>query len=239
MLRLINVLTGRFSRSATVTYPRTASLSFDEVIKASPELAVFFQDENWWNHVERYFLFVNSLKSLLAPCISGTLVSRSAVIEKNVTLKGKVVVCDNVRIRSGAYIVGPVIIGDGSLIGPNCFLNRNLVIGPGARITQGAELKNSLLKNNVYMYHFSYLGDSIVGNNVNIAAGVITAVQRFDKKAIEIHIGDARLPTSRSKYGAVIGDDVQLGVNSIVYPGRLIAPSTLVPPGSLVKNNII
>lgn len=218
-------------------YQRSGNLAFYDLLKGSNELESFYADADWWTHIQDYAMFVCRINPMIRLIANKTMVSASAVIEDNVTVKGPVVICNNVRIRSGSYIVGPALIGDNSLIGPNCFLNGNLVIGPDAKITQGAELKNALLKRNVAMYHFSYIGDSLIGENVNVAAGVITAVQRFDKADIRLHLSSSKLETSCSKYGAIIGDNVQLGVGTIILPGRTIAPGATVPPGHIVRKN--
>ncbi len=215
-------------------YHRVNTLAFNNLLKKSKDLETFFTDTDWWTNLHDYAMYVCNIKSMVREIVTKTKISASAVIEENVTIKGPVVICNKVRVRSGAYIVGPTIIGDNSLIGPNCFLNSNLVIGPKTKIAQGAEIKNSILKRNVAMYHFSYIGDSLVGENVNIAAGVITAVQRFDKANIKIHINNSRLDTARSKYGAIIGDNVQLGVNTIILPGRIIQPDSIIPPGMII-----
>ncbi len=72
----------------------------------------------------------------------------------------------------------------------------------------------------------------------NIAAGLITGVQRFDKQKINLHLGSDQIPTGRNKFGAVIGDDVKLGIGCLIYPGRIIGPSSEVPPGSVITKNI-
>jgi bifunctional UDP-N-acetylglucosamine pyrophosphorylase/glucosamine-1-phosphate N-acetyltransferase len=87
------------------------------------------------------------------------------------------------------------------------------------------------------MCHFSYIGDSIVGRNVNVAAGVITAVRRFDGGTIMVRLPGHDLDTKRRKFGALIGDHVQLGIGVLIYPGRTIEPGVCVPPGFVVRRN--
>ncbi|MFH1445613.1 MAG: bifunctional sugar-1-phosphate nucleotidylyltransferase/acetyltransferase, partial [Nanoarchaeota archaeon] len=91
-------------------------------------------------------------------------------VEPNATIKGKVKIGKGTLVKNGAYIEGPVVIGENCTIGPNCFIRGSTSIGNNCRVGNGVEIKNSIIMNKSYVNHLSYIGDSIIGNNVNIGA---------------------------------------------------------------------
>ncbi len=163
---------------------------------------------------------------------------REGKIEKNVILKGKIILEKGAQIRSGSYIVGPVYIGKKTVLGPNCFVREGCVIGDNCRIGAGVELKNSIIGENTYISHFSYVGDSIIGENCNVGAGTIFANLRFDERPVKVCLDGKIIDTKRKKLGAIIGDNVKIGVNCSLMPGTLIGPNTILGPHSCVKENV-
>lgn len=151
---------------------------------------------------------------------------------------GNIYIGSNVYISAGVVIEGPAYIGNGTMIGPNCFLNAGVYLGQDCHIGQGAEIKSSILLSEVKMYHFSYVGHSIIGHRANIAAGAIISVRRFDGQPVGFSFGDQVLNLGE-KGGALIGDDVQLGVGTLIPPGRQICPRVSILPGSIVKRDIL
>ncbi|MDD1763339.1 MAG: NTP transferase domain-containing protein, partial [Methanobacteriaceae archaeon] len=114
-------------------------------------------------------------------------------IEKGVTVHGPLVLGENSVIRSGTYIMGPVKIGKDCDIGPNTFLRKHTCIGDGVNVGNGVEIKNSIIMDNTNINHLSYMGDSIVGANCNIAAGTNIANLRFDDGNVKLTVKDARI----------------------------------------------
>ncbi len=108
----------------------------------------------------------------------------SGEIEANVVLKGAVSVDKGTIIRSGSYIVGPVIIGQNCDIGPNCFIRPSTAIGDNCHIGAAVEVKNSIVMNGTKIPHFNYVGDSVIGENCNLGAGTKIANLKLDKKNI-------------------------------------------------------
>ncbi len=159
-------------------------------------------------------------------------------VEKNVQIFGKVIIEKGAQIRSGSYLLGPLYIGKNSIVGPNCFLRAGTVIGDNCKIGQGVEIKNSLIGERTQISHLSYVGDSIIGENCNLGAGTILANWRFDQKSIKVKIEGKIIDTKRKKLGAIIGDDVKIGVNCSLMPGILIGPGAILGPHSFVKKNI-
>ena len=160
------------------------------------------------------------------------------VIEKNCVVKGKIKIEKGAIIKSGTYIEGPAYIKKGALIGPNAFIRSGTVIGENSRIGSGVEIKNSIIGDDVNIAHLSYVGDSIIDDNSNLGAGVILANYRFDNKNIKAFIKGEKINTERNKFGAVIGKNVKIGVNSSLMPGVIINSDSVIMPQSLVKRNV-
>jgi UDP-N-acetylglucosamine diphosphorylase/glucosamine-1-phosphate N-acetyltransferase len=158
----------------------------------------------------------------------------SGDIEPNAVLKGVVSVGKGTVIRSGTYIVGPVIIGQSCDIGPNCFIRANTAVGDNCHIGAGVEVKNSIIMSNTKIPHLNYVGDSVIGENCNLGAGTKIANLKLDKK--NIFVND--LDTQRRKLGAIIGDNVQTGINSSINVGTLIGNNSFIGPGALAHGVI-
>jgi UDP-N-acetylglucosamine diphosphorylase/glucosamine-1-phosphate N-acetyltransferase len=155
-------------------------------------------------------------------------------IEAGAEVKGEVYIGKNTVIRSGSYIVGPVMIGDNCDIGPNCYIRPSTSIGNNCHIGAAVELKNSIIMNGCKIPHHNYIGDSIIGEKCNLGAGTKIANLRLDKANIKINGKD----TGRRKLGAIIGDNVETGINSSINVGTLIGNNTVIGPDTLVNGVI-
>jgi len=160
------------------------------------------------------------------------------VVEKNVAITGDVVVEKNTRVMSGAYIEGPVVIGHDCKIGPNCYIRPFTSIGNNCHIGNACEVKNSIIMDNSNVPHQNYVGDSIIGENCNLGAGSKIANLRLDKKNIHVILNSNKTDTMRRKLGAIIGDNTQTGINSMINIGSLIGNNVFISPGAIVKGNI-
>lgn len=150
--------------------------------------------------------------------------------------RGDVLIGDDVEIgegtiiEHGAVVFGPTIIGRNCEVRAGAYVRGNVVVGDGCVVGHATEVIRSILFSRVRVDHFNYVGDSILGNGAHFGAGAKVANLRFDGK--EIFVGDNA--TGRKKFGVIIGDDVQLGVNAIVGPGALLERGTwFVGPGPL------
>jgi UDP-N-acetylglucosamine diphosphorylase/glucosamine-1-phosphate N-acetyltransferase len=159
-------------------------------------------------------------------------------IEENVRLIGKIGIGKGTIVRSGSYLIGPLFIGENSDIGPNCYIRDYCSIGNNVRIGHACELKNSIIFDNSKIPHLSYIGDSIIGSNVNLGAGTITANLRFDKKNVFITIKDKKMDSGRTKMGAIIGDYVQTGIGTTIMPGVLIGPYSIVGSNVTLQEDV-
>ena len=163
----------------------------------------------------------------------------SGIVEKNIQLKGNVSVGKGTQIKSGAYIEGPVVIGKNCLIGPNCFIRGYTAIGDNCRIGQGVEIKNSIIMNGTNICHLSYVGDSVIGENVNLGAGFITANFRHDGKSVMSLVKSKLVDTKKIKLGSIVADGVKTGINTSIYPGRKIWPGKQTQIGEIIKYDLI
>ena len=159
-------------------------------------------------------------------------------IEEGVYIHGSVRVAEGARIRSGAYIEGPVYVGPRSDIGPNCYLRPSTYLGADVRIGNACEIKNSIIMDSTHIAHLSYVGDSIIGENCNFGAGTITANIRFDKKNINVSIKDGRIDSGQRKFGSIIGDDVQTGINVNLMPGIKVGSGAWISPGLTIIRDV-
>lgn len=159
-------------------------------------------------------------------------------IEENVIIKGVTIIEQGALIKSGTRIEGPVFIGKDAVIGPNAFIRPYSAIGIGSRVGNSSEIKNTIVLNHSYLSHFSYAGDSIIGENVNFGAGTVIGNVRLDKKEIFMNIKGKRVTTGRKKMGAVIGDNVQLGINTLIMVGIKIGANCKIGAGTIVNQDL-
>lgn len=160
-------------------------------------------------------------------------------VEPQATIKGEVIIGRGTIVKNGAYIQGPVIIGENCTIGPNCFIRAFTAVGYNCTIGNAVEIKNSIIGDNVNVCHLSYLGDSIIGEGVNIGAGNISANLRHDNRSVVTLQDGEKVDTKRRKLGVIIGDHVHTGINNSFYPGRKIWPYLSTLPGEIIKEDRI
>lgn len=125
-------------------------------------------------------------------------------------------------VEPGAYIKGPCIIGKNCTIRHGAYIRGNVLVGDDCVIGHDSELKHSILLNGAHAAHFAYVGDSILGNGVNLGAGTKCANLKLNRSTICIHLDEDRIPTQLHKLGAIIGDKSQIGCNVVTNPGTLI-----------------
>ncbi len=125
-------------------------------------------------------------------------------------------------IEPGVYIKGPCIIGENCTIRHGAYIRGNLIAGNGCVIGHDTEVKNSVMLDRAQAAHFAYLGDTILGNRVNLGAGTKCANLKLDHKNILIHFGEQVIDTNLKKFGAIIGDDCQIGCNCVTNPGAML-----------------
>lgn len=151
----------------------------------------------------------------------------------------------NVIFEPGVFIQGPCVIGAGCEIRHGAYLRGGVILGEGCVVGHAAEIKHSILLNRAHATHFVYVGDSILGNDVNLGAGVKCANLRLDRKEVTIAFDGKKYKTGLKKFGAIVGDGTQIGCNSVLNPGTifgkealcypLVHASGVIPEGSVLK----
>lgn len=148
-------------------------------------------------------------------------IAKSATVAKSATICAPCIIGKNTELRTGAFIRGSVIVGDGCVVGNSC------------------ELKNAILFDNVQVPHFNYIGDSILGYRSHTGAGAITSNVKSDKSLVCVRGNDGELiETGLKKFGAMLGDFVEVGCNSVLNPGTVIGRNTNIYPLSSVRGSI-
>lgn len=138
-------------------------------------------------------------------------------------------------VAPSASIAGPCIIDKGAEIRHCAFIRGSAFIGKGAVVGNSTELKNALLFDAVQVPHYNYVGDSILGYRAHMGAGAITSNVKSDKTLVTVRVGDARIETGLKKFGAIVGDGVEIGCGSVLNPGTVIGPECIVYPLSSVR----
>ena len=152
---------------------------------------------------------------------------------EGVYVMGTLRVGEGTVIMPGGVVEGVVWAGDGCRIGPNCHLRGCVSLGNGCVVGQGVELKNCVIGDGTFIPHLSYAGDSIIGSDVNFGAGTVCSNFRHDGGEHRMVAGGKLEFTGRNKLGAVIGDHVRLGANTVVLPGRVLPPGAWTRPGEV------
>jgi UDP-N-acetylglucosamine diphosphorylase / glucose-1-phosphate thymidylyltransferase / UDP-N-acetylgalactosamine diphosphorylase / glucosamine-1-phosphate N-acetyltransferase / galactosamine-1-phosphate N-acetyltransferase len=151
-----------------------------------------------------------------------------------VHVEGKVWIHPTVKLPAYATIIGPAWIGAKTEIRPGAFIRGNVIVGEGGVLGNACEFKNCLLLDGVQVPHFSYVGDSILGNRAHLAAGVVCSNLRLDQQPIVVRTAETAFETGLRKFGAIVGDGAEVGCNAVLNPGTLLGPRALVMPAIAV-----
>ncbi len=146
-------------------------------------------------------------------------------------------IAKDARVFPSAYIGAPCIIDHEAEIRHCAFIRGSAVVGKNAVVGNSVELKNVVLFDNVQTPHYNYVGDSVLGYKAHMGAGSITSNVKSDKTPVVVK-GDVEIPTGRKKFGAVLGDFVEVGCNSVLNPGTVIGRHTNIYPVSCVRGVI-
>ena len=142
---------------------------------------------------------------------------------------------ENIWVAKSASIAPTVAINGPCIIGKNAEIRGNAIVGEGAVVGNSTELKNVILFNKVQVPHYNYVGDSVLGYKAHMGAGSITSNVKSDKKLVVIHGEDFELETGMKKFGAMLGDGVEVGCNSVLNPGTVVGRNSNIYPLSSVR----
>ena len=144
-------------------------------------------------------------------------------------------IAKSAKVAPTAYIHGPAIIGENAEIRHCAFIRGKAIVGEGAVVGNSTELKNVILFNKVQVPHYNYVGDSILGYKSHMGAGSICSNVRSDKKLVIVKDGKEKIETGLKKFGAMLGDEVEVGCGSVLNPGTVIGKNTNIYPLSSVR----
>ena len=147
-------------------------------------------------------------------------------------------VAKSANVFPSAYINGPAIIGKNAEVRHCAFIRGNAIVGEGAVVGNSTELKNVILFNKVQVPHYNYVGDSILGYKAHMGAGSITSNVKSDKKLVVVKTPEGNIETGIKKFGAMLGDNVEVGCGSILNPGSVIGSNTNIYPLSSVRGYV-
>lgn len=147
-------------------------------------------------------------------------------------------VAKSAKVFDSAYLNGPLIIDENAEIRQCAFIRGNAIVGKNAVVGNSTELKNSILFNNVQCPHYNYIGDSILGYRSHTGAGVITSNLKSDRSLVTVMLNGKKIETGVKKFGAMLGDNVEVGCNSVLNPGTVVGKSTNIYPLSSVRGYI-
>lgn len=200
--------------------------------------AILFQNDPFpWLALQQ---LTSYLKSLPLGCLNGTISPQAYLIHPELISIG-----EGTIIEPGAYIQGPCVIGKRCTVRHGAYVRGNVLTGDHCVIGHTSELKQAILLDHAHAAHFAYVGDSILGNSVNLGAGTKCANFKLDQSEIQLHIDNQHIETHMRKLGAIIGDRSQIGCNAVTSPGTLIGQAVrcypclyvdgFIPSYSLIK----
>jgi UDP-N-acetylglucosamine diphosphorylase/glucosamine-1-phosphate N-acetyltransferase len=188
-----------------------------------------------WRDVGRpwdYLLAVrHALSHELEPSVEGE-------VHPTASIEGPVYIAPQARVAANTVVEGPAYLGPGATVGPCSRVRPHTAIHEGARVGFGVEVKASILLEGARVPHLNYVGDSIIGEEVNLGAGTITANLRFDHGTVKMNVKGRRVDTGLRKLGAVIGGHAQTGINVSIMPGVRIGSYARIWPGCVVYRDV-
>ena len=176
----------------------------------------------------------------LLPKISSFIVELGKKLpeEKFTRVKENVWIAKSAKVAPSANINGPAIIDEEAEIRHCAFIRGNAIVGKGAVVGNSTELKNVVLFNKVQVPHYNYVGASILGFKSHMGAGSITSNVKSDKTLVVVKNGEEKLETGLKKFGAMLGDNVEVGCNSVLNPGTVVGRNSNIYPTSMVRGCI-
>jgi UDP-N-acetylglucosamine diphosphorylase/glucosamine-1-phosphate N-acetyltransferase len=158
-------------------------------------------------------------------------------VHEDADLRGAVVVEEGAAVEAGVVIEGPAMIRAGAEVGPNAYLRGTTLVGEGAEVGHAVEVKNSVLMEGATVPHLSYVGDSVLGRDVNLGADTTVANLRHDDADVRLTVKGDRVSTGRRKFGVVVGDGAKTGIGVDLNAGVTLSTDAAVPPGETVTRD--
>ena len=159
-------------------------------------------------------------------------------VAEGAQVDGDVIVEAGATVQDSVHIEGPAVILSGAEVGPNAYIRGATTVGADVHVGHSVEVKNSILMRDTAVPHLSYVGDSVLGRNVNLGAGTNVANLRYDDASIRMTVKGQRVDTGRRKLGVVLGDDVKTGINVSLNAGVTVGCGVGIAPGDVVLQDI-
>nr|WP_193570119.1 bifunctional sugar-1-phosphate nucleotidylyltransferase/acetyltransferase [Halorussus sp. JP-T4] len=158
-------------------------------------------------------------------------------VHEDADLRGPVAVEEGATVDAGVVIEGPALVRSGASVGPNAYVRGATLVDEDAKVGHSVEIKNSVLMPGATVGHQSYVGDSVLGRDVNFGAGTNVANLRHDDRPVEFTVKGERISTGRRKFGVVAGDEAKTGINVALNVGTKLSPGVGIPPGETVTRD--
>ncbi|HAV14159.1 MAG TPA: UDP-N-acetylglucosamine diphosphorylase [Opitutae bacterium] len=166
-------------------------------------------------------------------------VSYDGEVPPGFEIEGSVYIHPSVRLPAFGAIQGPAYIAEGCELRPGVYIRGNVIAGAGCVLGNSCEFKNCLLLDGVQVPHFSYVGDSVLGNKAHLGAGVICSNLRLDQTEVPVQLADGeRVSSGMRKLGALLGDEAEVGCNSVLNPGSILGKRALVMPSMAFRGSL-
>ena len=144
-------------------------------------------------------------------------------------------IAKSAKVYPTATIIGPVIIGEETEVRPGAFIRGSAIIGCHCVIGNSTEIKNDIIFDHVQVPHYNYVGDSVLGTYSHMGAGSITSNVKSDKTHVVVRYDGEEIDTGRKKFGAMLGDHVEVGCNTVLNPGTVVGKNSTIYPVSMVR----
>ncbi len=207
--------------------------ALEQLVDKEGLMASMWEDE-WLDIV--YPWEILTANKILMDSWKNSSIAKNVVMESNVTIQGTVRIEDDVVIKAGAILEGPCSIGRGSYIGNNALIRSYTSLGQECSVGYGVELKNCVVLDNSHIGRLSFIGDSVLGEQVDVGAGVMTVNRAIDWEPIKVKSGKKSIETGRTKLGAFVGDNVVIGAGNTIQPGTVIPSGKILPASYSVKS---
>lgn len=216
---------------STNGYEKAMSLVIAHGLSCKAEITEF---SNWCPM--KYPWHVLACMQQFFPTKNEQRIHESVEIKKNVVIEGAVIIEEGVKIFEGTKIVGPVYIGKNTIIGNNNIIRCSHI---GAFVVTGfsSDITRSYIGDNCW-FHTNYIGDSVIGNNVSMGSGSVCANLRLDDEEISSSVKGEKIKTGKNKLGAMVGNNVRIGVNSSIMPGIKIGQNSFIGAGVVVDSDL-
>jgi len=209
-------------------------VAIDNMLKNKVNTEIYKYD-NYWQSLKYPWHILEMMELILSKRLKNK-ISSDAEIHKSAIIDGPVVIEPGVKVFERAVIKGPAFIGKNSIIGTNSFV-RESNIAENCLVGYNSEVARSWIGNNCWL-HNNYIGDSVLENNAHLGCGAVTANFRFDGEKISVKKNNRKINTKRFKFGAVLAQNVRVGVNASLMPGISVGSNSFVGSGIVLNKNL-